>query len=198
MKEPDVVAVELTVPDDQSPTQSGTALLERPQTRIVRQSDDEYYAGKADRVVIRHRLERIVAFIEIVSPGNMESAPAIQQFVSKIAAALRDGVHVLTIDPFPPTPRDPQGIHKAIWDCIHVEEFDLPVDRNRTLVAYEGASVFSAFIETIGAGDPLPEMPLFIAPGAHVLVPLEDSYMSAWEDTPHAIRRLVDGSTSDG
>jgi hypothetical protein len=35
-------------------------------------------------------------------------------------------------------------------------------------------------------------MPLFIAPGAHVLVPLEETYSQAWADTPQAVRRLVE------
>jgi len=190
-KEPDVVAVELATPDEPSSSSGGVAVFDRPRTRITRLSDDEHYAGKADRIVIRHRLGRIVAFIEIVSPGNKDSGPAIEQFVEKIANALRQGIHVLAIDPFPPAARDPDGIHKAIWDLIHVEDFKLPADQNRTLVSYEGDSVYSAFIETVGLGDSLPDMPLFIAPGAHVLVPLESSYMAAWEDTPEAIQRLV-------
>jgi len=191
-KEPDVVAVELDEPDEPWQTTGGTALLERPKTRIVRQSDDDHYAGKANRIVIRHRLGKIVAFIEIVSPGNKDGGPALQQFVEKVADSLRKGVHVLVIDPFPPTPRDPFGIHKAIWDCIHDEEFDLPDDQNRVLASYEGDGVYTAFIETVGVGDILPDMPLFIAPGAHVMVPLESTYMAAWQDTPGAVRRLVE------
>jgi hypothetical protein len=188
---PDVVAVELSTPEESWSGSGGPAVLDRPQTRIVRQADDEHYAGKASRVVIRHRLGRIVAFIEIVSPGNKDSAPAIDQFVEKIAAALRQGVHVLVADPFPPTPRDPHGIHKAIWDRLHVEDFDLPAERDRTLVSYEANGVYSAFIETLGIGDLMPDMPLFIAPGVHVPVPLESTYMAAWQDTPEAVRELV-------
>ena len=52
----------------------------------------------------------------------------------------------------------------------------------------------TAHIETLGLGDPLPDMPLFIAPGAHVLIPLEAAYMNAWEDTPAAVRRQVVGT----
>ncbi len=195
-KEPDVVAVELNLPDDTGSGYSGsggTALLERPKTRVTRQTDDEHYAGKASRIVIRHRLGRIVAFIEIVSPGNKDGAPAIRQFVEKVAEALRSGIHVLVVDPFPPTPRDPDGIHKAIWDCLHVEDFEVPAGQNRVLASYEGAGVFSAFIETVGVGDTLPDMPLFIAPGEHIMVPLESSYMAAWTASPNAIHRLVEG-----
>jgi hypothetical protein len=194
-KEPDVVAVELDepgLPDGSWGESGGTALLERPKTRIVRQSDNDRYAEKANRIVIRHRLGKIVAFIEIVSPGNKDGTASLRQFVEKVAESLRNGVHVLVIDPFPPTPRDPYGIHKAIWDCIHDEDFELPEDQNRILASYEGNGVYTAFIETVGVGDVLPDMPLFIAPGLHVMVPLESTYAAAWQDTPTSVRRLVE------
>jgi hypothetical protein len=35
-------------------------------------------------------------------------------------------MHLLTVDIFPPTPRDPFGIHKAIWDEIVEEPFVFP------------------------------------------------------------------------
>ncbi len=192
-KEPDVVAVELNEPDEPWSGGGATAVLERPRTRITRKSDRDHYTDRANRIVIRHRLGRIVAFIEIVSPGNKESAPAIRQFVEKIAEALRQGIHVLVIDPLPPSPRDFNGIHKAIWDEIDVEDFELPASQNRIMASYEieARGAYAAHIETVGVGDMLPSMPLFIAPGAHVLVPLETSYMSAWQDTPEAVQRLL-------
>ena len=128
-----------------------------------------------------------------MSPGKKDGTPALRQFVEKIAEALRNGIHVLVVDPFPPTPRDPDGIHKAIWDCLHVEDFEVPSGQNRVLASYEGAGVFSAFIETVGVGATLPDMPLFIAPGVHIMVPLESSYMATWNASPNAIHRLVEG-----
>ena len=64
------------------------------------------------------------------------------------------------------------------------------------LASYESDGVYSAFIETVGVGEPLPDMPLFLTPGAHVLVPLEGPYMAAWEDTPEAVQRLVAGGNA--
>jgi len=190
-KETDVLAVELAAPDDSA--QGGAAVLERPKTTIQRQTDKAYYADKADRIVIRHHLGRIVAFIEIVSPGNKDGDRALEQFVGKIADVMQQGIHVLVLDLFPPPTRDPAGIHKAIWDQFDREDFELSPQQDRVFASYESAGEQIAHIETIGLGDPLPEMPLFIAPGAHVLVPLEESYMSAWEDTPAAVRRQVAG-----
>ena len=67
-----------------------------------------------------------MAVIEIVSPGNKSSKAAIRTFVDKAVQFLRQGVHLLIIDLFPPTPRDPQGLHKLIWDEILEEPFALP------------------------------------------------------------------------
>lgn len=70
----------------------------------------------------------MVAVIEIVSPGNKSSRHALEAFVTKIADFLTQGVHVLVIDLLPPTRRDPQGIHGAIWDGLGEEPFELPAD----------------------------------------------------------------------
>ncbi len=197
-REPDVLAIEEKDSSSNwmSDTAGGTAVLERPKTKIIRQADADHYAGKANRVVIRHRLGRIVAFIEIVSPGNKDSTNSIQQFVEKVVAAMRQKIHVLVVDLFPPTRRDPFGIHKAIWDEIKTERFDLTNADDRVLASYESDGVFTAFVETVSVGDALPNMPLFIAPSIHVPVPLESTYAAAWEGTPDSVQRLVASPTA--
>ena len=47
------------------------------------------------------------------------------------------GIHLLVIDLFPPSKRDPQGIHKAIWDDLVEEDFQLPADERLTIAAYD-------------------------------------------------------------
>lgn len=192
--ESDVLAIEEQRPlvEDDVEHGGGTAVVEKPRTRIIRQSDRDFFADKANRVVIRHRLGKVVAFIEIVSPGNKDTAHAISQFVNKINDAIHQGLHVLVIDLFPPGKRDPQGLHQLIWeDMEEDEDVVLPEKENRLLASYESASVYTAYLETVGVGSALPDMPLFIAPGAHVVVPMEACYQEAWQDTPAAVRRLV-------
>jgi hypothetical protein len=50
----------------------------------------------------------------------------------------------------------------------------------------------AAYVEPIGLGDNLPDMPLFVASGVHVPVPLEATYMAAWEAAPAALRQAVE------
>ena len=61
--------------------------------------------------------------VEIVSPGNKASKNELRTFVEKTSKLIAQGVHLLVIDLFPPSKRDPQGIHKAIWDEFVEEDF---------------------------------------------------------------------------
>src|SRR5262245_11985320 len=59
-------------------------LLARPQARIVAETDQEYYRRKQSRVAIRHVSEhRVVAVVEVVSPGNKSTRQALEQFTRK-------------------------------------------------------------------------------------------------------------------
>ena len=99
---------------------------------------------------------------------------------------------MLVIDPFPPTPRDPRGIHKVIWDELEDEPFEFPPGKDRILVSYESGDDGAAYIEPIAVGDTLPDMPLFLAESYHVPVPLEATYQATWAATPEELRRAVE------
>ncbi|MGL4419617.1 MAG: DUF4058 family protein [Gemmataceae bacterium] len=192
-KEMDLLAIEEAAPTPL--LQSSLAVMTRPQTKYVARSEQAYYADKASQVVIRHQLGRVVAFIEILSPANKHDAHSFESFCEKIVQSIRSRVHVLVIDLFPPGRRDPSGIHQAIWEHFEADEpFILPTSDSRVLASYEADGVNTAFIETPVLGEALSAMPLFIAPGGHVLVPLEPTYQVAWNDSPKSLRRLVDPS----
>ena len=112
--EADVLTIESTRERD---VRTRTAAAERPLRNCrargssvgVRNSS---YASRANRIVVRHHLGRIVAVIEIISPGNKDSRAALRDFIEKTIDLLRAGIHVLIVDLFPPTPRPrrhPQG-----------------------------------------------------------------------------------------
>ena len=162
-----------------------------PRTRFVQRAEPDLYALKADRVAIRHRLAELVAVLEIVSPGNKSSKAAIRTFVDKAVQFLRQGVHLLIIDLFPPTLRDPQGLHKLIWDEILEEPFALPFDKPLTLAAYSAGPVKVACVEPVAVGDILPEMPLFLEPERYIQTPLEPTYLTTWNACPAPFREAV-------
>jgi len=192
--EPDVVTLQQNDIRFPSPVGGSTMLAEappRPKTQFVIPADVERYAAKANRVVVRHSLGKVVAVVELVSPGNKDSRHALRSFVEKTVDLLYDNINLLVIDPFPPGPRDPQGIHKAIWDEITDEPFELPADRQLTLAAYQAAPIKTAYIEPFAVGQPIPDMPLFLHNNFYINVPLEQTYMDTWAVLPELLRDLV-------
>ena len=163
----------------------------QPKTQFVIPVAVDRYAAKANRVVVRHSLGKVVAVVELVSPGNKDSRHALRSFVEKTVELLYDNINLLVIDPFSPSPRDPQGIHKAIWDEITDEPFELPEDRKLTLVAYQAAPIKTAFVEPIAVGSTIPDMPLFLHNDFYINVPLEATYMDTWAVLPQMLRDLV-------
>jgi len=174
--EPDVVALEMD--EFEFPGGDGSVSLmadapPQPQTSFVIAAETERYASKANRVAIRHSLGKLLAVIKLVSPGNKGSQYAMRSFVQKTVGLRYDDVNALIIDPFPPSDRDPQGIHPAIWDEIMEATFVLPPLRNRTRVSYQTLPVKTAYVEPVAVGSPLPDMPLFLHGDFYVNVPLE-------------------------
>lgn len=156
-----------------------------PRVGFRSRAEPDAYAAKARTITIRHvSKHKVVALVEIVSPGNKNSRHGIRKFVEKAEQFLRVGIHLVVLDLFPPGPRDPQGIHRAIWDEIIDNDFALPAGKPLTLVSYIGGPVPEAFIEPTSVGAVLPEMPLFLTPDVYVPLPLEKTYESAWEAVP--------------
>jgi len=189
---PDVVALQ-TSTLRKSPQRSNRAvpLTTRPRARIVQEAEMERYAGKADRIIVKHARGQVIALIEIISPGNKGSRHALRAFVEKMAALLDQGIHLLVIDLFPPSVRDPQGIHQAIWEQVTDEPFELPADKKLTTVAYSAGAVKVAYVDPVAVGDLLPDMPLFLEPGLHVPVALEATYQATWNVFPEELRELL-------
>lgn len=151
-------------------------------------------AARRRRLVIRHLTgDRVVAFVEIVSPGNKERKSTLDAFVDKAIGALDQGYHLLVIDLFPPSSFDPHGIHGAIWGRIEGPGYTAPPDRPLTLAAYVSAEVITAYVEPVAGGMELPDMPLFLDPGHYVNVPLEKTYQAAYEGVPERWRRVIEG-----
>lgn len=156
-----------------------------PRVRFRLQSEPDLYAAKANAVTIRHKSNhRVVAVIEIVSPGNKNSRHGLKAFVDKAVELLRAGVHLLVLDLHPPGPRDPEGIHRAIWDELLDNDFALPADQRLTLAAYRADRYPEAFVEPTAVGLALPEMPVFLTLDVYVPLPLEPTYQAAWDAVP--------------
>ena len=193
---PDILTLQ-TVPPGTGPAAGGangpTALAAPPQTSTVVRGDRDFYRRKKNVVVVRHASgDRVVAVIELVSPGNKSSRKAFADFVGKVCSLLERRIHVTLIDLFPPTPRDPDGVHAAIWEELYGEPQPQPPDRRLTAVAYESADdEVRGYVEPLAVGHPLPDVAVFLQPEACVMVPLEKTYTAAWESVPARWRAVI-------
>jgi hypothetical protein len=163
-----------------------------PRARFVDEAEEDTYARRANRIRIQHRHGQIVAVIEIVSPGNKNNRTALKAFVRKAADLIWQGIHLLVIDLFPPSERDPQGIHKAIWDEIAERPFELPADKTLTVVAYRAAPIKTAYVEPVAVGDELPALPIFLTEADYIPAPLEETYRASWAAYPADFKELLE------
>ena len=81
----------------------GGTLLAPPKVRIIAEADQEYVGRKRSLVAIRHMSgHRVVAVVEVVSPGNKLTRPALDQFIRKAGEFLDQGIALLVVDLIPP------------------------------------------------------------------------------------------------
>ncbi len=194
---PDVLTLQVGEGDgetsDDGTTGGGTALATRPTTRFVQETEQAFYARRKKSVVVRHVTgDRVVAVIEIVSPGNKSGWQPFHELIGKVCELLQRGIHLLIVDPFPPTPRDPNGVHAAIWEDIGGTTFVPPPGELLVFASYECDLATRAYVEPTTVGRPLPVMPLFLEPDGCVMVPLEETYSTAFTAMPQRWRSVLE------
>jgi hypothetical protein len=194
--EPDVV----TIQSGAHLSPGGQLVLDvPPRAKQITKAETEaaVYARKANRIAVRHDYGNVVAIIEVMSPGNKDSSHAIRSFTTKAIEFLQNGVNLLIIDLFPPTPRDPDGIHHLIWAEVTDKPTEpRPADMPLTVVSYDTSNELTAYINPVAVGDSLPDTPLFLAPGSYINLPLEVTYDASWAQTPKLLRDLVESPTA--
>jgi hypothetical protein len=171
----------------------GVTTATLPAVQFQDSADRRPPVRRRKRVAIRHVTgDRVVALVEIVSSGNKSNRNAIRTFAIKLADYLDGGVHLLVLDVFPPSRRDPNGIHPLVWSEFKKTTFELPAKKPLTLAAYAGGEVPRAFVQPVAVGDRLPDMPLFLTPEEHVNVPLDATYEAAWAEVPDRWRDVLE------
>lgn len=172
---------------------NGGVPLAAPKLQPIAETDMAFYRRKQKTVTVRHVSgDRIVAMIEIVSPGNKASRNAMRAFVAKAAELLDEQIHLLILDLHPPGRHDPNGIHGEIWEEIAGAEYAAPKDKTLTLVSYESGLTVRAYVVHVAVGDTLTDMPLFLEPEKAIEVPLEKTYMAAFIEIPRRWRRVLE------
>jgi hypothetical protein len=185
---------------DERDSSGGTLTLVRtsPQTRFTMPFTITDYVARQRRLIVHHVSgDRIVAVLEVVSPGNKASNHAFRRFTEKAIGVLSHGYNLLLIDLHPPTPRDPLGIHAVISDELGGPPFTPPAGQPLTVASYEATLPGGiAHVDTLAVGDPLPDAPLYLLPGGYVKVPLEATYNEAYSGVPRRWQRVLEEVTS--
>lgn len=191
--------------DDEPLTSSvgGVATLappaSKPHLRLSARASDEsaLYAARRRTVAVRHRSgDRLVALLELASPGNKDRASAVDAFVAKAVDALHSGVHVSVIDLLLPRADAgvPGGLCGRVARAAGFGAFDPHEgwsDKPLMVAAFEATRPANAYAEPLAVGDALVDLPLFYKPGRFVDVPLARTYAAAWDATPRRWREVI-------
>lgn len=197
--QPDVIALENHSSDEQTEwTGSGDggalALLDHPpKVKYTEELEREIYARSADRVAVYHASgDRVVAFVEVVSPGNKHTLYEVNKLLDKLNDALERGIHLLIIDVHPPGKCAPRGIHAAFWETRSSETHGVTTEQPLGLSAYRSDVAPTAYFQPVAVGASLPDMPIFLTPDYYVNVPLEATYTESWRGVPERWKRVIE------
>jgi hypothetical protein len=194
-------------PNDSSENSGGTTVMEAPPQTSVRLTLAPSYTALRRTISIRHvSNDRLVAMLEIVSPSNKDRPRSTEQLALKATQALENGIHLLVIDLFPPTPSAPRGIYEAIQRQLSSSGFESAAEQTMqldpstkpvTIVALAAGTQIEVYLETAAIGAALPSMPLFLDANRYINVPLEQTYGQAFAEMPAHLRAMLkDRSTS--
>ena len=176
----------------------GTALAEAPPVCEVESAlpppETAAYAARASRLAIKRNLDhRLVALLEVASPGNRDRAEAVDRFADKLAAAIGDGVHAVLIDLHPPTRFAPAGLHAAVVDRLGADAYDPPPGKPLCAAGYRAGRDRRAYVRPLAVGDAPPAVPLFLSPDRYLSVPLADTYHAARDGIGGWWREVLEG-----
>jgi hypothetical protein len=126
---------------------------------------------------------RLVAAIELVSPGNKDRPESRRAFAAKCAGYLSQGIGVMVVDVV--TSRL-ANLHNELLDLMRQPSHRLPAERALYGTAYrpvrrDQQDVIDIWAATLALGEPLPTLPLFPAADLSVPVDLETAYAEACE-----------------
>ncbi len=188
-------AGDLSSDAEPSGSQGGLAVATAPpqiQQRLVASASA---ASRRRTLVVRHVTgHRIVALVEIVSPANKDRRSHVDDLAIKIASSVGAGVNVLLVDLLPPSAHDPSGLHGAVWQLLDPDSnrYVPPSDRLLTLAAYVAGAETEAYLQPVGVGSTLPDMPLFLRTDRYVNLPLEKTYDAAFRGMPAVWRDVLE------
>lgn len=194
-KQPDVLALHESGPSfDPLPDPAGggvttlPAVIARSHLRAKKEQAQRY---KKRRIAVRHVSgHRPVAFLELVSRGNLDRQAGRAEFVEKVRANVAAGLHVTVLNLFPPRPRR-RELSAAVWRAFDRTPVEPPADKPLTFAAFVAKKRVEAYFDFLAVGDELPAFPLFLTADHFVRLPLAETYREAFAASPPYLRNLL-------
>ena len=126
----------------------------------------------------------LVAAIELVSPGNKDRPQTRRAFASKCASYLAQGIHLIVVDV---VTNRVANLHNEIMALMENANYYLPSDAKLYSVAYrpvlrESREEIDVWPATFQIGDPLPDLPLYVAADLMVMIDFEAAYQQTCEN----------------
>lgn len=151
-----------------------------PKVHSGSELDDEYEV----RVYDASRGRRLVSAIEIVSPANKDRPEKRKAFVAKCAALMRKGVAVSIIDLV--TTRQ-FNLYAELMTFIGHPDPTMRIDSPHLYAAscrwlLREPAVLESWSHALAIGQPLPQVPLWLAESLIIPFDLEQSYEQACRD----------------
>jgi len=179
---------------------------ERPVTAATLVMQDlpsaEVYGALARHIVVKDSLrdDAVVAVVEIVSRANKTSRDDRDRMVWKTVGLLRSKIHVVLVDVQPPTSPVPRGFHDLICEAHGEVPAPLPESHPLQTVSYQVLEdgTRRSHVVPLRMGDRLPDMPVFLTSHRYVRIPLEETYMTAFDNLPRKFREVLAGRPEGG
>ncbi len=206
--EPDVSAFERVHPPRQREPAPSGAVAVRGDVLLTQQASprasyideaDHWSALRESRIAIYNkRGDRVISIIEVVSPRNKDRAEAVSFFGNKLETALFAGCNALVIDFLPPGAFDPQGMHYAFWSRFSESPHGVTESKSLAMSSYHAPMQNCtleplAYFEPVAVGQTLVQMPLFLALGEYINLPMQQLYDESVASLPGPYREDLEG-----
>lgn len=185
------------MPTPAPPITGGIAVADAPPRVRHHLSLSTSASARRKTLAIRHVSgDRLIAVVEIVSPANKDRKENVQEFLDKLEEMVTHGIHVLLLDLLPRGKHDPSGLHSALLESLGDEADDPPANEPLTLASFVAGYTVRVYWEHLAVGGRLPDMPLFLDPDTYINVPLESTYLEAWQGMPARWRAVLEATGS--
>lgn len=196
------------------------AMLEPSRPKLDLKTEEDVYASNATRVAIFNSgFDRKVCAIEVISREDKSTKIGLAQFIARLMEEWVGGSNVLVVDLHQPTDAAPFGVSTSLcerWNGRTPVPFEVekPFEIVKLRVGLSNGNVKPTMLSTqkIGLHSQLPSLAVYLSPalepasgseideinssryGTNVSLPLEETYMDAWNDLPRRWREVIDST----